>query len=94
MVWDITLDDFSNKCGQGAFPLLKSATEVQGSVVMCYVPAWAEARPAGFMFMPEHVPPEYCTHVVWYYLTFTEEHRPRPLTQYDKGNHTMSLEMK
>ena len=47
MVWDISTDDFHNKCGDGANPLMTTISDTvvtAGSRFICYFPNWATYR--------------------------------------------------
>jgi hypothetical protein len=53
MVWDISTDDFRNKCGGGANPLMTTISDKvmkAGSRFICYFPNWAYYRPGMFAF--------------------------------------------
>jgi chitinase len=53
MVWDISTDDFHNKCGDGANPLMTTISEKvlkAGSRFICYFPNWAIYRGGIFFF--------------------------------------------
>ena len=55
-----------------------------GGIMVCYFPYWAKYRPNPYYFLPKHVPPEYCTHVIWCFITI-KNNLPLEATKEEKS---------
>ena len=74
-----------SNCHWGDYPLLRNAAEDLKSIGVCSFPSWAKDRREPYAFGPENLPGYFCTHIVWLYVTFTDDHMPREPSLQEKG---------
>lgn len=76
MVWDISTDDFHDRCGDGANPLMTTISQTvisNGSRFICYFPNWGYYRTGDGKYVVDNINASLCTDLVYAFAVLDEK---------------------